>query len=114
MTEFQLMSLAEKIKQRLKDDFKDTHLSGNLMETIEISHDGSGFLVKIPAKVYDILQFYKTGAIIYKEDKGSYAQEVNITGGFSGKHKGYVERAIDEAISDWIAENSFKCEVEKI
>lgn len=114
ISELQLISLAEKIKNHLKDEFEELHLSGNLMDTITIDHDGDGYLVKIPAKVYDILQFYKTGAIIYREDKGSYAQEVNITGGFSGRHKGYVEKSINNAINEWIAENSFLCEVERI
>ena len=44
----------------------------------------------------------KEGVIVPYEKGGSYASQVDKTGGFSGKHKGYVDKCIDLAISQWL------------
>ena len=48
----------------------------------------------------------KTSAVTrrgYYDDilAGSYAEEVDKTGGFSGEHKDYVERCIRKGIEKW-------------
>lgn len=100
-----LEELAEMIKNNIKSDFEKVHLSGNLMNTIKVSYNADGFQVEIPAEMYDIA-LYKKDKVLKFTGKGSYAQEVNETGGHSGKHKNYVERAIETAINEWIKKNN--------
>lgn len=98
--------LANKIVEKLKKNFANVYLSGNLKDTIKVNKTPNGFEVEIPAKIYDLAKFYKTGAIIYTNN-GSYASEVDETGGFSGVHKNYVEMAIYQAIYEWMKENNY-------
>lgn len=93
--------LADLIDDGIQADFMLIHLSANLMETIEIEVTPIGFNVIIPAEMYDIDLWMKKGAIVYK-GTGSYADEVDISGGWSGSHIGYVDRAIDSAIIRWL------------
>ena len=96
-----LKILADLIAKYIREDFEEIHLSGNLMDTIMVTRTTLGFDIDIPAFLYDINTYRKKGVIVY-EQSGSYAQEVNITGGFSGKHVNYVERAIEKAIKEWL------------
>ena len=102
-----LLDLAKKIEENLKKEFELVHLSGNLMDTIEIIPSENGFYVDIPAEIYDIQNWYNNGLIVYTGD-GSYAEEVDVQGGFSGKHKEYIERAILESIREWLVENELR------
>ena len=113
MEQILLQKLAEKIKEKIRNDFKEVHLSQNLMNTISISSTPTGFLVDIPAEIYDLAKYYKEGVIIYT-GAGSYAEDVDINGGFSGKHKDYIERAILESVSEWVAENELRSKVVKL
>lgn len=113
MEQILLQKLAEKIKQKIINDFKEVHLSQNLMNTISVSSTPTGFLIDIPAEIYDLAKYYKEGVIIYT-GAGSYAEEVDINGGFSGKHKDYIERAILESVSEWVAENELRSKVVKL
>ena len=107
MTQKQLQDLAEKIKKYIKKDFEETHLSGNLMENIYVTLTDKGIDIEIPAEMYDINKFLKEGVVVYTGE-GSYAEQVDEIGGFSKKHKNYVEIAIRKALKEWIAENNFK------
>lgn len=113
MEQILLQKLAEKIKEKIRNDFKEVHLSQNLMNTISVSSTPTGFLVDIPAEIYDLAKYYKEGVIIYT-GAGSYAEDVDINGGFSGKHKDYIERAILESVSEWVAENELRSKVVKL
>lgn len=90
-------------------DFDTIYLSGNLRRTTTIDKFYDTYTIDIPARVYNIKKFKKQGIIIYKDEgltnttikkkgvikSGSYADEVNTySGGFSGKHKNFVENAI--------------------
>lgn len=103
---YQMQLLAMKIRDKLREDFIELHLTGNLMETIQINKTGTGFEIEIPAEIYDLKTWYEKGVIVYTGN-GSYAQDVDVEGGFSGKHKNYVEDAIKEAISEWVKELNF-------
>ena len=107
MEQILLQKLAEKIKEKIRNDFKEVHLSQNLMNTISISSTPTGFLIDIPAEIYDLAKYYKEGVIVYT-GAGSYAEDVDINGGFSGKHKDYIERAILESVNEWLAENELR------
>ena len=113
MEQILLQKLAEKIKEKIRNDFKEVHLSQNLMNTISVSSTPTGFLIDIPAEIYDLAKYYKEGVIIYT-GAGSYAEDVDINGGFSGKHKDYIERAILESVREWIAENELRSKVVKL
>ena len=117
ITEEMKFRLAHLIEQAIKNDFKYVHLSGNLMDSIDIYQDiytyideDSGkpvrsekIIVDITAPRYSIATFLRTGAII-PTGRGSYASTVDKKGGFTGKHKEYAERAISTAISIWLKE----------
>ena len=94
--------LALLIQEKIKQDFESVHLTGNLMNSIHIEQSGDSILINVDAPTYDISRFKKEGVIVYN-GLGSYAQEVDDTGGFSGKHKDYIERAINDAINDWMS-----------
>jgi hypothetical protein len=109
MTDGELLVLVNCIKNRLRENFETIHLSGNLINTIEVRRTTFGFEIDIPAEMYDIPRFEKEGVIVYTGE-GSYAQAVDVSGGFSKKHKGYVEKAIQEGINDFIKAKNLKIE----
>lgn len=107
-------------RRNIKRDFRKIHLSGNLMDTVTVEWlsspqdhiifgliEAGEFLEKpvkvatvhIPAVRYDLKRYREDMVVIHHPEWGSYAQEVNITGGFSGKHIGYVENAIYKALA---------------
>lgn len=110
------MEITEQLKQELamiiveliKQEFKIKHLSMNLVNTIKIyKNDAGNVVVEIPAEMYNISKFKKDGSIIYT-NKGSYAEEVNRSGGFSGSHTGYIEKCIANGIKIWMSRNGIK------
>lgn len=107
MDKAMLKLLALKIEEYLIEDFRYKHLSGNLAETINIEEIENGYRIEIPAEIYDIDKWSKTGVIIYT-GQGSYASQVDEFGGFSKTHTNYVERAINKAIQEWKQENGIE------
>ena len=49
-------------------------------------------------------EFSKTGKIVYTYN-GSYASQVDVTGGFSKEHKDYINRCIDKSVREWLAKS---------
>lgn len=105
ITKTHIQKLSDYIIEYLKEDFETIHLSQNLADTIIVSETQEGFRIEIPAEMYDIAKFRKEGVVVYTGG-GSYAEEVNKTGGFSKLHKGYVENAIIQAIQRWVQDIS--------
>ena len=105
-----MKSLAEMIASHMKDDFRNVFLSGNLRDTIYTEPTPGGYNVYVPAERYDLTKWSKDGVVVYLGE-GSYAQQVNKTGGFSGRHKGYVDRGIENAINQWAMINGYKVRV---
>ena len=93
------IELANCIVDAIKDEFKQVHLSGNLVKTMKIIVQGNSVLIDIPARKYNMKQFKETGIIKYY-NRGSYA---NIINDF-GEHRGWVERCIKFGISKWLAQ----------
>ena len=89
--------LPEEIYGNIERDFELVHLSGNLVDTMRGPLTGGRGKLEIPADTYDI-SLYRAEKVIVYNGIGSYASEVSKTGGFSGVHVGYDERAIDKAI----------------
>lgn len=103
-------SLAEIIIKHFQAEFGTIHLSRNLIDTIRVYPIKGGYEVKIPAQIYDIGLYRRTGAILYVGN-ASYASQVDKDGGFSGTHRGYINRCINNAIQEWKAINHIKAEI---
>lgn len=94
--------LAQLIIRNIEANFAVKHISKNLIKTIKVEFKDNGdFFIDIPAQIYDLKLWNEKKAIVYS-GKGSYANLVNKTGGFSKTHKNYVEIAIDNAIVQWL------------
>lgn len=90
--------LAEAIKTSIYDEFTQKHLSGNLMSTMAIAENEDDVQLRIPAVRYDLKEWNKNKAVVYHQEWGSYANAVDISGGFSRTHQSYVDRAITKSI----------------
>lgn len=108
VTEQMKLDLAELIVQSLQKEFEIVHYTGNLMNTIKIIETENGVAVEIPAERYLFSAYRKKGVIVPYGFGGSYASKIDKTGGFSGKHKGYVEKCINEAITKWMFKHQIK------
>ena len=105
----QLADLANLIVKFIQEDFRTVHFSGNLYKTIVVRQEDDKIVVEIPAQKYDIERYIKDKTIVYTS--GSYAEEVNQTGGFTGKHKDYIDKSVDAAISYWLKQNNINGKV---
>jgi len=120
ITASMLHSFAENIEQEIKNEFKRMHLSGNLMKTTYVmdfssEQEGVGYSrVYIPAVRYDLDKYIKEGTMIKHPEWGSYANELELNGSFAFKpkkkhrHKGYVGKAIEKALSLWAEQNNME------
>lgn len=111
ITDLMKKQLALFIQEEVKKEFSFLHFSGNLMNTITINKTKNGWEVDIPAEMFSISDYKKKGVIIKIPGGGSYASLINTTGGFSGKHKGYVEECISKAINKWMYQYQIKGKV---
>lgn len=112
ITDEMLEKLALYLVDALQGDFRQVYLSGNLRDTIYVTKGKSGSIkVHIPAEAYDLNKYRAEHAFVSRPDLGSYAELVNKTGGLSGKHVGYVESAINMAVSRWLSYYKIGAEV---
>ncbi len=125
LTDSQLELLANLIKEEIRSDFSEKHMSGNLMDTISVSKSRGGYRVRVPAEIYNMYQFQMHGVII-PTGSGSYAERLNESGSAfyvykrsggrkfvrPGNHVGFVEKAIVKAISRWKGLTGVKSEEE--
>jgi len=116
ITEEDLFQIARYVEAFARKDFETVFLSHNLADTIWVSGasdplGGKSFKVHIPATKYDINEFRKTGAVIHTPEFGSYAQLVDVKGGFSKEHRRYVERAVEDAIMEWASRKGYSVEI---
>lgn len=110
-----LQTLANLIYENIKADFEDKHLSGNLLNTIQVTNSDTGIKIEIPAEIYNMYLFFSKGVVVHT-GKGSYASELNDKGSAftaysqkTGKryritphnHIGYIDNAINNAITTW-------------
>lgn len=97
------IELANCIADAIRKEFKDIHFSYNLVKTMKIEVNGNDVSIDIPAMKFNLKQYRLKGIIKYYY-RGSYANLINYTGGFSGTHKDYTQRCIEEGISKWLAQ----------
>lgn len=123
-----LQDLANLIVKYLQAEFEEKHLSGNLVNTIEVNYLNGAIQVHIPAKTYNMLMYQMKGVVIHTSH-GSYASKIDKEGsefyvypqgGRKGSklikphnHKGYVEDVIDQAVSSWLALKGIKASISK-
>ena len=100
--------LADTIANRIRNEFRSVHLSGQLMDSINVTIDDEGNCkVKIPPQIYDI-EYYKRYGVIKHISPDSYAVDVDIQGGFSGLHKDFLINCIKWAITEWGVNSGIK------
>ena len=97
------IELAKCIEDEFKEEFRIVHLAKNLVNTMKIEVQDNNVIIDIPAMKYNMKKFRETGVVKYYY-RGSYAQQINITGGLSGKHEDYVEKCIERGIQKWLAQ----------
>lgn len=95
--------LANYILDEIREEFSMVHLSGNLSRSLKVYKNGENWVVEIPAIMYDFKTYFSKGVIVPYNGDDSYAQLINKTGGFSKKHKNYVERCINSGIQKWLS-----------
>lgn len=105
-----MLELAQLVEHFIKWNFQTAYQSGNLRDTTYIAPNSNGYSINVPAQRYDENIWRERKAIVYTHN-GSYAQQVDYTGGYSGKHIEYVEIAINLAIQQWANENGYDIEV---
>lgn len=97
------IELANCIADEIRKEFKDIHFSYNLVRTMKIEINGNDVSIDIPAMKFNIKQ-YKLHRVIKYYYRGSYANLINYTGGFSGRHQDYIQRCMENGISKWLAQ----------
>lgn len=97
------IELAKCIEEAFREEFELVHLAKNLVNTMKIEVTDNGVSIDIPAMKYNMKQFKEKGIIKYYY-RGSYAEQINKTGGLSGKHEGYIEKCIEKGVQKWLAE----------
>ena len=105
--------LAIAVQSNVYQDFALRHLSGNLMTTMRIEYGEDDAKVVIPAVRYDLKEWKRTKAIIYTPEKGSYANAVDIYGGFSKTHQNYADRAVFGALRSVLAIDGLEYDIEE-
>ena len=116
MGEKELQMLSEIIVRKLQEEFAIKKLSGNLVNTITVEMLGNEIKINIPAQTYNMLLYQRKGVVVHTSN-GSYASKLDETGSEffvypegtrkgsylirPHNHKGYIERVISEAITEW-------------
>ena len=116
--EKELEKLANAIVRKLKEEFSIKHLSKNLVNTIKIENLGDQIKIYIPAQTYNML-LYQTQGVVVHTSNGSYASRLDETGSefytypqgtrkgakriAPHNHKNYIDKVINEAISEWMS-----------
>ena len=104
--------LAIAIDRNIYEDFALRHLSGNLMNTLQITYGEDDASVRVPAVRYDLKEYKSRGVIILHPEWGSYADKVDKTGGFSGTHQNYADRAIFKAVRETLSLSDLSYDIE--
>ena len=105
--------LADEIVMFIMKDFKDLHLSGNLMDTLTVEREGlNKVTIRIPAQVYDMYKYVKDKVIVYT-NQGSYASKLNEEGSYIfkkyiGNHIRYFDSSLTLALMN--LENKMKAD----
>ena len=114
----ELEKLANIIICKLQDEFQEKHLSGNLINTIEIIINDKDIRIEIPAPTYNMLKYQQEGVIVHT-NHGSYASKLDIEGSsfmiypnegtragsfriYPGNHQGFVDKVLKKAIQEWL------------
>ena len=116
MGEQELELLSNIILRKLREEFSVKHLSGNLINTIQIEKSADEIKISIPAQTYNMLLYQEKGVVVHTSH-GSYASKIDEEGSsfmvypndgrkgayrvYPRNHKGYVDKVINSAIQEW-------------
>lgn len=114
-----LEKLAQIILKNIREEFEIKHLSGNLVNTIEVVNTPDGIQIVIPAQTYNML-LYQTKKVVVHTSHGSYASKLDKEGSSfmlyptgtrkgshrinPGNHKGFVDKVIESSINEWLGQ----------
>lgn len=91
--------MAENLKRKIAKDFSKVYLTHNLVDTMNVEARANQATLHIPAIRYDFKEWNKNKVVVHHPEWGSYANQVNITGGFSTFHTNYIDIAIRELVN---------------
>ena len=91
-----MLELTMMIEEEIRREFNYYGLSGNLLKGIEITFNGTGYDIKIPAETYDVAKWLDKKIIVHN-NKGSYVGHVNSY----GKHQNFIERCVERALENY-------------
>ena len=105
LTQEDLDELTLILIKNIQEEFDGKHLSGNLVNTLEVVAEKDSIKVIIPAQVYDVLLYLNQGVVVPK-GTGSYASSLDEYGSSIGNrkignHKGYIDKIINKSIEEW-------------
>lgn len=105
------------ILRKIYEEFDVKHLSGNLMNTLQIIAEKDSVKIVIPALKYNMSLYQREGVVV-PNGRGSYASILDSQGsefyiypdyGRKGSylikphnHIGYIEKVITEALREWM------------
>lgn len=117
----QLEDLAHIIIKNIKLEFDLKHLSGNLVNTLQVVNNQGNIQVIIPAPTYNML-LYQTQHIIVHDYRGSYASKLDTEGSnfmvypygtrkgayraYPRNHINYVDDVIAQSLREWLGQLS--------
>ena len=114
-----LEKFADILVRNIKSEFSIKHLSGNLVNTLQVVNEKDNIKVIIPAQTYNMLLF-QTKRVVVHTNHGSYASKLNDEGSsfyiypngtrkgsykiHPGNHKDYLDRVIAQSVQEWVAQ----------
>ena len=103
--------LAEFIVREFEEEFRYVYFTHQLVDSIHVNTFNNIVEIEINPQIYDVYAAKKYGVIKPGKIPGSYASDVDISGGFSGKHKGYIERCINKGVQKWLQYKNLQAKV---
>ena len=77
------------------------HVSGNAFNTTKLEYSDNIASVNVHAPIYD-KDIWEKDKVIVHTGQGSYAEALDIEGGYSGDHKGYILDCVNLAMFEII------------
>ena len=111
--------LAQILVKNIQEEFEIKHMSGNLVNTIELIAEKDSVKIIIPAQTYNML-LYQTKGVVVHTNRGSYASKLDTQGSefyiypygtrkgsfkvSPHNHVGFVEQVIEKSLSEWASQ----------
>jgi len=94
-----MKKLSDLIYNAIREEFGNSDGTGNLIRSIKIElNEFGGINIDIPAEIYDSNYWEKFKVVKQVPGAGSYASQLDEY----GKHKGFLDRTINNSIDVWL------------